>query len=206
MYIPKHFINDDIAAALNFMKKFNFATLITASSGKPIATHLPFVIESKDEKIILSTHLSKVNPQVKELDGEVLVIFQEPHAYISPSLYSHEKNVPTWNYVAVHCYGISRLQPKDTYLQRMEQFIGAFEPGFFEQWERLPDSYREGLLKGISVIDIEVTDLQAKEKLSQNKSMDERKHITENLRQQADGTKSDLADLMEQRIKRDTTK
>ena len=204
MYIPKHFSNSDQQSALNFMQKFNFATLITSGSGKPIATHLPFVINVKEDTIILSTHLSKANPQIHELNGEVLVIFQEPHAYISPSLYAHEKNVPTWNYVAVHCYGNSIIQPDEDHLKRMEEFIRAFEPGFFEQWERLPNDYKDGLFKGIKVIDIVVTDLQAKEKLSQNKSMNERMHITENLRQQGDSSKSDLADLMEQRIKRDT--
>lgn len=206
MYIPKHFYNDDRQSVLNFMQKFNFATLVTSENGRPIATHLPFVIDVINDKIILSTHLSKVNPQVKQLNGEVLVIFQEPHAYISPSLYAHEKNVPTWNYVAVHCYGKSSLQPEDSHMSRMEKFINAFEPGFLDQWERLPKNYKEGLSKGIKVIDIEVTELQAKEKLSQNKTLDERMHITENLRQQSDTTKSDLADLMEQRIKRDITK
>nr|WP_262902615.1 FMN-binding negative transcriptional regulator [Pontibacter aydingkolensis] len=95
------------AKADKFMREFSFATLVTIQDNKPFATHLPFVVENRNEQLILQTHVAKQNPQWKDLKAgqEALVIFQEPHAYISPALYEKQLNVPTWNYCAVHAYG-----------------------------------------------------------------------------------------------------
>lgn len=201
MYIPNHFRNKNQGAALAFMRQFNFATLVSVNNGKPIATHLPFVVIEDGDKIILSTHLAKNNPQVQDLNGEVLVIFQEPHAYISPSLYNHEMNVPTWNYVAVHCYGTSSILPEETHLSKMEEFIMAFEPSYIDQFKNLPLKYKEGLSKGVHVIEINVNELQAKEKLSQNKSAEERIRIAESLSKSDDSAARTLSSLMDHHIK-----
>lgn len=106
MYIPNHFKQEDNDKTMEFMQTYNFALLISVDNELPIATHLPFVVEVQGNSMVLFSHLSKTNPQWKSFaDKEVLVVFSEPHAYISPTLYTHEKNVPTWNYIAVHAYG-----------------------------------------------------------------------------------------------------
>jgi len=106
MYIPKHFAFDDVPQAVAFMQKYSFATLITAIGNHPEATHIPFITEQRGNDIVLTSHFAKANPQAISIDQtEALVIFTEPHAYISPSHYEKLQNVPTWNYIAIHAYG-----------------------------------------------------------------------------------------------------
>ena len=106
MYIPKINLAPDEAEVIQFMQRFSFATIITAKNNYPIATHLPFLVQKKEDKIILQSHFALANSQWKEIEkDEILVIFSEPHAYISASNYDTKENVPTWNYISVHAYG-----------------------------------------------------------------------------------------------------
>ncbi|MFN2392340.1 MAG: FMN-binding negative transcriptional regulator, partial [Pyrinomonadaceae bacterium] len=99
MYSPKHYVTEDFAFMLGFMRQYNFAALITSKNEIPIATHLPFIVEENSDSVILTSHLARANPQWKNfLCSESLVVFQEPHAYISPLLYEEKISVPTWNY------------------------------------------------------------------------------------------------------------
>ncbi len=110
MYIPNEFESADRNAMLEFMQAHSFASLVTAGNQLPIATHLPFIISEEDGQLYLTSHMARANPQWEEFDaGTTLVIFSGPHAYISPSHYDHQQNVPTWNYVAVHAYGKATL-------------------------------------------------------------------------------------------------
>lgn len=105
MYIPNHYAIPHQAESIAFMKQYSFATLVTVKEGFPTATHLPFTISQKEEKILLRSHFAKANFQWKEIEeSSCLVIFSQPNAYISPKYYEKELNVPTWNYVAVHAY------------------------------------------------------------------------------------------------------
>lgn len=199
MYIPKHFKQDNIEKLFQFMQQYPFAVLITTENNKPIATHLPFVIDKKiDDNIVLTSHMSKINNQINNIENkEILVVFQEPHHYISPTLYEHEKNVPTWNYVAVHCYG--KLKLHTTNEQRiavLEKMINSFEPNYQEQWNTLDNTYKNNLLKGIESFEIDVEEIQGKEKLSQNKTAKERTNIKNHLLQQDDTNAQDLGKMM----------
>jgi len=111
MYLPHHFTQTDTATLVAFMRQYAFATIVSEVDGKPCASHLPFVVEWKEDGTIqLLAHFAKANPQWQTLEGQTaLVIFNEPHAYISPSLYDKELSVPTWNYIAVHAYGHDTL-------------------------------------------------------------------------------------------------
>ncbi len=170
MYIPKLFLEENEEKILAFMREFNFATLVTAKNGFPTATHLPFIIEKREEKIILSAHLAKANAHWKHFDGEILVIFQEPHAYISPVLYGEMPNVPTWNYVAVHAYGRAKIFDETENLALLEKQIAVFDENYFQtDWQKISADYKKNLAKGVVAFEIEVTDLQAKKKLNQNK-------------------------------------
>ena len=171
MYIPKYFKQNDRKKSIAFMNAYNFAIVVSAKDELPLATHLPFVIEERENEIVLISHMSKANEQWKTFsDKDVLVIFSEPHAYISPSLYEQKQNVPTWNYVAVHAYG--------------------------KQFRTLDKKYIDGLLQGIIAFEITVSNLQAKEKLNQNKSEKDRLNVKKHLEESEDEMKRTLGKMM----------
>src|SRR5215467_5979107 len=119
MYIPKHFREDDLNTLHSLMRTYSFATLITQHEGIPFASHLPFILDTERGPYgTLLAHMARPNPQWHDLTGEqeVLVIFQGPHAYISPSWYDVELSVPTWNYATVHAYGHPRIIDDQTEL------------------------------------------------------------------------------------------
>lgn len=181
MYIPKKYRGEGQAAAIAFMRRFHFGLLVSAEDKRPIATHLPFITTATEQGIRLTSHLSKANSQWRQFDdGPVLAIFSEPHAYISPSFYNKEQNVPTWNYLSVHAYGRARiLDGLEVKFELLEQMMVEFEPAYLEQWRRISMDYKKGLAEGIVAFEIEVEELQYKEKLSQNKQADERRRIFE---------------------------
>jgi transcriptional regulator len=103
MYIPSFNTFTDKQEVIAFMQRYSFATIITIANDIPVATHLPFLVKEVGDKLILRSHFAKANPQANQVfDKTSLVVFTEPHAYISPSNYETEKVVPTWNYIAVH--------------------------------------------------------------------------------------------------------
>ncbi|MDQ3799152.1 MAG: FMN-binding negative transcriptional regulator [Acidobacteriota bacterium] len=172
MYIPSFFAETDEEKLLAFMREFNFATLVTAEDDFPAASHLPFIIEKRGEKIILSAHVARANSQWRQFENkEALVIFHEPHAYISPLLYGEKNNVPTWNYVAVHAYGkIETFKTAEENLAFLAKMVEAFDPDYFRtDWQEISDDYKIKLAGGVVAFEIEVTDLQGKKKLNQNK-------------------------------------
>ncbi len=198
MYIPKDFEQTNKAKSIAFMHAFNFALLVSVKDELPVATHLPFVIEERNDEIILVSHLSKANEQWKTFtDKEMLVVFSEPHAYISPTLYEKQQNVPTWNYVAVHAYGkIKILESDEEKLQVLHKQMQTFEANYIEQFKNLDRKYVDGLLKGIVAFEMLVTKLQSKEKLSQNKTTTERENIKKHLEESDDTTHQTLGKMM----------
>src|SRR5512140_667078 len=107
MYVPKINQIEDQTELLAYMRAYSFAALATAGPGGLMATHLPFVVEEEGGRITLLAHMAKANPQWRDFaaGADAMVIFMQPHAYVSPRLYDSRQNVPTWNYVAVHAYG-----------------------------------------------------------------------------------------------------
>lgn len=172
MYIPNANRVDEQAELLAFMQAHSFATLVSLVQGELFATHLPLVIVTQGDQILVRGHLAKANPHWQELatQREVLVIFQGPHAYISPSHYEKWESVPTWNYIAVHAYGSARLiQDEAGLLATLSELITATEAAYQQQWDSLPDKFRHGMLNGIVAFEIAVTRLEGKFKLSQNR-------------------------------------
>ena len=200
MYIPAINKLTDPQQAISFMQRYNFATMVTVKDGIPNATHLPFLIKQVDDKIILCSHLAKANPQAEEIvTGTTLVIFTEPHAYISPRHYEKETEVPTWNYIAVHAYGkCTILDSPEQKAALLEETINAFEANYLEQWNGLPDSFKQGMMKGIVAFEMVVDDLQAKSKLSQNKTENERQNIISELSKSENSAERETAEYMKQ--------
>ncbi|MGJ1237511.1 FMN-binding negative transcriptional regulator [Sphingobacterium multivorum] len=183
MYIPSHFQFQDNAEKIAFMKRYSFATIVTVKDNLPIATHLPYFIDDLSDKLLLSSHFAKANEQHKYIEENIsLVIFSEPHAYISPANYDKRESVPTWDYIAVHAYGKAKILEDETAKAAvLEQMIHFYEEDYMQQWENLNDKFKKGMMKGIVGFEIEITDLQGQKKLSQNKTETEKHRIAQNL-------------------------
>jgi len=182
MYIPKHFREDELNTLHSLMRTYSFATLITQHEGIPFATHLPFILDTERGPYgTLLAHMARPNPQWHDCTGEqeALVIFQGPHAYISPSWYEVELSVPTWNYAAVHAYGIPKIiEDGEELYQLLKVLIETHEAQFENPWPfQLPDDYLQKMMRGIVAFEIDITRLEGKFKLSQNRTNSERENV-----------------------------
>lgn len=198
MYIPKINLATDKDEIIAFIKKFSFATIVTSKDNIPIATHLPFLVSSNNDPIILTSHFAKANEQWKDIESNtILVIFSEPHAYISPKNYDKELNVPTWNYISIHAYGRGKLITEtESTFKVLENTIDYYEASYRQQWERFPNEYKLKLANGIVAFEIVVEDLQAKKKLSQNRTETEKQKIIETLSKSDDTNEQFIATYM----------
>lgn len=199
MYIPEHFRVRDHADALAFMRANPFTILVSSTDDGPFATHLPLVIRENGDHLILRGHVAKANPHWRYLEQQphCLTIFHGPHSYISPANYNTREVVPTWNYGAVHVYGNARVfAAPDELLTVLHELIPMFEPAYADQWESLNQAYRERMLSHIVGFEIAVTKIEAKFKLSQNRTKEEQENIIESLRSAPDTAVSGTAALM----------
>ncbi len=187
MYIPQHFLESDEDKLASLIDRYSFGTLVTVSSGRPFASHLPFVHARGERKLLC--HVARANPQWRDLDGaQVLVMFQGPHAYVSPTWYT-AGGVPTWNYVAVHVYGSARAIDDPVHAKRhVEALAARHESGSASPW--VPD-YDERMLRGIVGLEIQISEIQGKLKVSQNRSAADRARVIAQLT--ANGTENELA-------------
>ena len=190
MYLPKHFEVTDDTEKLAFIDANNFGQLISQVDGRLFSTHLPFLL-NKDKTRLLG-HLARQNPQHEQIVGqEVLVTFQGAHDYISPSWFS-TPGVPTWNYQAVHVYGNCKvLHEGDQKAVIVDSLTNKHEADFEQPWK---PEYREAMLSAIVGLEISVTEVQCKYKLSQNRVKQDQKQIKEAL---SDRGSDALAELMD---------
>jgi transcriptional regulator len=198
MYIPKINLTTDKDEIVSFMRQFSFATIITANDNIPVATHLPFVVTFQEDNIILTSHFAKANQQWKEIENnKVLVIFSEPHAYISTKNYENEINVPTWNYISIHAYGQGKIITEtEGVFKVLETTINNYDTSFKQQWDKLPEEYKLKMANGIVAFEIHVTELQAKKKLSQNRTDLEKQKIIDTLSKSNDTNEQLIAEFM----------
>ena len=203
MYTPRSFQFSNETAKITFIRRYPFAPMITVADGLPTATHLPFVIEEINGKLVLSSHFAAGNKQVEHVESSPsVVIFSEPHAYVSPRHYDKWESVPTWDYIAVHAYGNCRIENDvDTKLMLLEKMIACYEADYLKQWASLPARFRMGMLDGLVAFTMEVTDLQGQQKLSQNKTEAERTRIIRQLEGSPTGTEQELAAYIQQTLK-----
>jgi transcriptional regulator len=206
VYIPEYFRVRDHEDAIKFMRANPFAILISSTDAGPYATHLPLFVraEKGDEKVVLRGHVAKANPHWRYLEQqpECLAIFHGPHSYISPGNYTVLESVPTWNYGAVHLYGNAKVFSSPEALQGvLHELIHTFEPAYAAQWASLDEGFRERMLKQIVGFEIEVTKMEAKFKLNQNRSREDQQNVIVSLQKAEDTAVSGVARLMkEQRL------
>lgn len=199
MYIPEHFSVRDQATAITFMRANPFAILVSSTGEGPSATHLPLFAHAEDECLFLRGHVAKANPHWRHLEQQpaCLSIFHGPHAFVSTSNYTTRETVPTWNYGAVHVYGNARIFASQEELQRMlHELIATFEPAYAEQWASLREAYRERMLSHIVGFEITATKIEAKFKLSQNRTPEEQGNVITSLERSDDSVVSGVAHLM----------
>ena len=201
MYIPEHFRVHDHADAIAFMRANPFAILVSTTDDGPFATHLPVFVRQEEGHLVIRGHVAKANPHWRHIEqnGSCMTIFHGPHAYVSASNYVTRENVPTWNYGAVHVYGNARTFAAPEDLQGvLHQLIGTFEPAYAEQWGSLTDAYRERMLSHIVGFEITVTKIEAKFKLSQNRTKEEQTNVITSLEKAEDTAISGVSRLMKQ--------
>ena len=199
MYIPEHFRVHDHADAIAFMRSNPFAILVSSTDDGPFATHLHIFVSETAESLVLRGHVAKANPHWRYLEQQpnCLTIFHGPHAYVSASNYTTRENVPTWNYGAVHVYGKARVFASPEELQGvLHQLIGTFEPAYGEQWASLNEPYRERMLSHIVGLEIAVSKIEAKFKLSQNRTREEQANVITSLGEAEDTAVSGVSRLM----------
>lgn len=204
MYIPEAFREDRLDVLHDLIREHSFGALVTTTTeGGPFATHLPFLLDRDRGPVgTLRGHLARANEHWHSLEGaEALVIFAGPHSYITPTWYTTPVAVPTWNYVAIHAYGRPRLIQDGPELRRiLDDTIAAFEARFTYQWQPPQGDYVPTLMRNVVGFEIELTRLEGKAKLSQNRSRADQTAVVAGLRGQADAQALAVADLMAARL------
>jgi transcriptional regulator len=206
MYIPTAFREEDVEKLVAFMRSNSFATLISVQNHLPVASHIPLVTTLKDNVVTLTGHLAKLNPHWQAFgEYESLAVFTGPHAYISPSAYEKQENVPTWNYIAVHAYGFPQIVTSDSSRESMDKMINemidTYGSDYKSQWQGLSENYREGMMKGIVGFEMTVTRLEGKYKLSQNRSHVDQANVAHALLQSCDRDAQAIGLAMQQNLK-----
>jgi transcriptional regulator len=204
VYIPKAFCEDDSAKLHMLMQAYNFAALVTQSpDGVPVATHLPFIVDTNPGSYGYGTlfcHMARANQQWRSFasEHEVLVIFQGPHAYISPSWYEEALSVPTWNYAVVHAYGKPRIIEDTTELYNtLRTLVQHSEAQFEKPWSfDLPQDFVQQKMRGVVGIEIDITRLEGKFKLSQNRPVVDQANVAATLHNSSDALSEEVAKLM----------
>lgn len=203
MYIPPHNRETERAHIVAFMRAYPFATMVTTGSQGISATHLPVLIDEGADNVFIAAHLARANSQWHDFENaqiEALLIFQEPHAFISTRHYEHALSVPTWNYVAVHAYGAPRLlEGLEERLALVERMVAQFE-GNLEQWNALPNDFRVAKANGIVAFEMSIARLEARFKLSQDRSALEQARIVETLTASPASTEKAIGEMMRSRL------
>jgi transcriptional regulator len=206
MYIPKANEETRTPVLHELMRNHAFATLVTFGAEGLVATHLPMVLEVDGEDAVLKCHVARGNAQWKSFDQKVpaLAIFAGPDHYISPSWYAEKqatgKVVPTWNYAVVHAYGALIVHEDSAWLMpHLESLTDIHEAnlrtaGMPKPWKvsDAPEDYVAGLARAIVGLELRITRLEGKWKLSQNRNEADRSGVVAGL----DNLETDAAETM----------
>ncbi len=211
MYTPSQFKNDDLAAMHAMMRRHPFALLVTPSADGVHLTHLPFRLDAgRGPKGTLEAHLARVNPHCAALQAGApcTVVFTGPDGYISPRWYvDPAKNVPTWNYVAVHVHGRPRLvEGREALLALIDRLTDEHEAYIERPWSiREAQTHAERLAEQILGFELPIESLEGKFKLSQNRSDGDRAGVLKELAKNSDSGIAEMLELMRGLYKEDGT-
>ena len=192
---------DDQDLMYDFIEENGFAALISQHNGEPYVTHLPLMLDR--EHGLLTGHFARPNGQWKDIENQnVLVIFQGPHCYISPSWYETNQAVPTWNYVAVHVYGkMVLVDDNQELLNSLTDMVKKYErPDSSYQLENVDSNYIAGMGKGIVGFKIMIERIEGKAKLSQNHTVERQELVIKQLENTSDENNKKIAALMKRNL------
>ena len=211
MYIPNVFEEPSTEVMHQLIRARPLATLVTLSSSGLNANHIPLHLSEAPAPFgTLRGHIARANPVWQDMknDIEALAVFHGPDTYISPSWYATKKQTgkvaPTWNYAVVHAYGFIRIFDDASWLRaQLEALTTHSEASFPEQWavSDAPEEFIERLLKAIVGIEIVITRLLGKWKVSQNQPLENQTSVVEGLRAIGLPEATAISDLLNTRIK-----
>jgi transcriptional regulator len=209
VYIPSSNAEHRPEVMFDFMEAHPLAVLVTSSSEGMVATHLPLLVDrTRGAHGTVAGHIARANPQQRQArDGdEALVIFSAHDAYITPSFYPTKvrdgKVVPTWNYVAVHAYGTLRFVSDPTALRRhLEALTSRHESSRERPWSvsDAPEDYIARQLGAIVGVEIAITRLEGKWKMSQNRSAEDIDGVIAGLEASGDPAAREVAGIVRTR-------
>jgi len=202
MYVPEHFATDGADALIQRLARRWAGVLVTMDAdGTPTATHVPIVWDS--ERKVARGHIARANPHWKQGGGRGLIVLGGPEAYVTPTWYpskaEHGKTVPTWNYEAVHLSGVVKWFDDAAGLEAMLCDLSAFhEHDRAAPWSiaEAPRDYIDALKRGIVGVTLTADRIEAKRKLSQNKSEADFNGVAQGLAESGDPLAQEVAALM----------
>jgi transcriptional regulator len=211
MYVPKHFEVTNVDVMHDLIRDYPLATLVTLSANGLNANHIPLeLFDSPKPYGTLQGHVSRSNPLLDDVTKglETLAIFHGPNAYITPSWYVTKKEsgkvVPTWNYVVVHAYGKLNIVDNSKWLSaQLERLTNQNEVQFSEPWAvaDAPLEFTEKLLTSIIGIEMKITNLLGKWKVSQNQPFQNRESVMAGLNASNQLGASKMAELVKKTAK-----
>jgi transcriptional regulator len=208
MYIPKAFQISDTSVLDAFITHNSFATLVSTVDGTLFATHLPLILDrTQSSPAVLLGHVARANPHWRAFDGqqEALAMFHGPHAYISPNWYTTSPAVPTWNYAVVHVYGVPNVVEDEEWLASLvDRLVALYEAGMPAPWPGvLPADFKANLLKAIVGFTVEITRVEGKFKLGQNRPPGDQHGMVRHLEASTDPIAQALGVFTKQQLGRD---
>ena len=194
MYSPPYNRLENRAELVEFLRANNFAILVTGTGGTLHASHLPVMIQERGEQVVLDMHMARANAQWKEFfDEDVMVLFAGPHAYVSPRWYEETERVPTWNYAAVHAYGLPKIiDDKTAKRASQRRLVAAMDPQWLPKFDALSKKYVDMMLEGIVNFEIAVSRFETRWKLSQNRGRREMELIAAELEKSGERALAEL--------------
>ena len=211
MYIPAHFEETNIEILHELMRKHSLATLVTLGADGLNANHIPLELDAEPAPYgTLRGHVARANPMWRDFDSDVeaMVIFQGANSYITPSWYATKKEtgkvVPTWNYAVVHAYGELKVIEDTTWLRGLvERLTNQHEATKENPWKvsDAPENYIEPLLRAIVGIEIPITKISGKWKVSQNQPHANQIGVIEGLREMNEESANVMAELVENSVR-----
>jgi len=188
MYQPPHFKEERLEVQHTLIRAHPFGLLISVGEDGPEANGLPFYLDATAGPLgTLKVHMARANAQWRSINGQkVLIVFQGPQAYISPSLYETKREtgkvVPTWNYCMVQASGIARVHEDAEWLHKqITALTQGHEGKRAAPWAVIdaPDSFIQSQIRGIVGVEIEISAISGKWKMSQNRNEADRKGVIE---------------------------
>ena len=200
-YIPQHFRMSDEQTLQEFMRTYDFATVVSGAPDGLVTSHVPVLVRSSGATLVIVGHMARANHHWRLMDGATpaLFVFQGPHGYVSPTWYETAPAVPTWNYGVVHAHGLPRAIEDDAFVRGvLEELVRRYEGNRPDGWrpESLPTDFYNRMRRAIVGFEMPATRLDGKFKLGQNRSVEDRRRTIAGLENKGSREAAWLAEFM----------